>query len=127
MFALSNGVLVSIAIFATWCKSVVEGYYSKRVPNASRYFWSFGLIQSVVCGCMIAVILSFSGGIGNFSLPSVLLGVGLGVLNVVGLVTGLAANKCGPFSYTIVLRSMATLISALSGFMFGEGFPSPLQ
>ena len=127
MFALPIIVLLFIAIFTTWSKSVMEGYYAKRVPDPGRYFWSFGLIQSAMCGVMIAVILSFSGGIGTFSTRSILLGIGLGLLNVVGLVTGLAANECGPFSYTIVLRSMSTLISALSGIFFGEGFPSALQ
>ena len=127
MFALPIIVLLLIAIFTTWSKSVLEGYYAKRVPDPSRYFWSFGLIQSAMCGVMIAVILSFSGGIGIFSTRSILLGIGLGVLNVIGLVTGLSANECGPFSYTIVLRSMSTLISALSGFLFAEGFPSALQ
>ncbi len=127
MFALPVIVLLFIAIFTTWCKSVVEGYYAKRVPDPSRYFWSFGLIQSAACGCMIAVILAVSGGIGTFSPRSVLLGVALGILNVVGLVSGIAAYGCGPFSYTTVLRSMSTLISALSGFLFGEGLPSALQ
>ena len=55
MFALPIIVLLLIAIFTTWSKSVLEGYYAKRVPDPSRYFWSFGLIQSAVCGVMIAV------------------------------------------------------------------------
>lgn len=127
MFALPIPILLMLTIVFAWGKSVLGGYYAKRLPDAARYRWLFGLIQSVTCGGMIALILGLSGGLGSFSLASVLIGLVMGLANIFGLVTGLAAMERGPFSYTTVIISLSTVITALSGPFFGEGVPSVTQ
>ena len=127
MFALPISVLLVITVVTSWGKSVLGGYYAKRVPDAARFTWLFGLIQSVVCGGAIALVLGLSGGLGTFSIMSVILGLIMGLANIFGLVTNLFAMACGPFTYTTVIISMSTVITALSGPFFGEGWPSAFQ
>lgn len=120
MFALSIPALLIITILASWGKAVLGGYYAKRVPDAARFRWLFGLIQSVFCGLAITVLLALSGGLGTVSVTTVILGVILGLANIITLVTNLAALERGPFSYTTVLISLSAVIPALCGPFFGE-------
>ncbi len=120
MFALPIPVLLILTIVTSWGKMVLGGYYAKRVEDPARYRWLFGALQSVACGIAIAVLLSVSGGLGTVSLTTVLLGFGLGLGNIICLVAGIAAMERGPFSYTTVITSMSTVITALSGMFFGE-------
>jgi drug/metabolite transporter (DMT)-like permease len=68
----------------------------------------------------ILVVFLFSGGLGQFSWFSVILGVVLGVASVFGLAAALDALRIGPFSYTTVLTSLSAIIPTLSGLFFGE-------
>lgn len=65
-----------------------------------------------------AVILLCSDGLGKASLFTALLGLAFGAITVLQGIMNIVALQCGPMSYTSVIISFSTIISALSGAMF---------
>jgi len=79
---------------------------------------SGGFIFNAV-GCLsAAVILLCWGGFGQSSVFTIVLGLVFGVVTALQGITNIAALQVGPMSYTSVIISFSTLISALSGVMF---------
>lgn len=58
------------------------------------------------------------GGFGAWSVYTLLFGAAFGAVTTLRGVTNIAALNCGPMSYTSVIISFFTLISALSGVLF---------
>ena len=120
MYALPKFVLFAITIIACCVRSIFSGCYSKRVSSDNYHTWLFGLLQSIFCLVSIIGIFLISGGLGTFSLVSIGLGVLIGIADITVLVATLKALSIGPFSYTIIITSLGSVISALSGYFFGE-------
>ncbi len=120
MFSLPLPLLLVITVAASWITSVLRGAYSKSVSSASDKLWFFNLIQNLSCLIGISIIFICSGGIGEFSLYSVILGAALSLANVFGLYANLKAFAIGPFSYTAVIVALSAIIPTVSGLFFGE-------
>ena len=126
MFSLPIPVLLTVTILANWLYSLLSGYFPKKVASGARALWFFNLVRNLCCGVTILVILLCSGGLGAWSLFSVLLGLLMGLANVWGMAANMKAFAVGPFSYTTVIFSLSAVIPALSGLCFGETV-SPVQ
>ena len=94
--------------------SIAKKYYTDKGPTGL----SGGFVFNAV-GCLIAaVILLCWGGFGQSSVFTIVLGVVFGAVTALQGITNIAALQVGPMSYTSVIISFSTLISALSGVMF---------
>lgn len=120
MFALPIFVLLVMTVVASCVNSIFGGYFSKKVTAGNYYTWFYCFVQSTFCGIAVAVIFLVSGGIGTFSLHTLLLGALIGVANVLSTAACMKAFAIGPFSYTTVISSLSAIIPALSGYFFGE-------
>lgn len=120
MYSLPKFILFAITIIACCARSVFSGCYSKRVSSDNYHTWLFGLLQSVFCLASIVGIFLVSGGLGSFSLVSIGIGILIGAADITVLVATLKALSIGPFSYTVIITSLGSVISALSGYFFGE-------
>ena len=96
---------------------LVARIFKKLYTNRdSRLSGSFAY---TAVGCLVAAAVLFAwGGFGKASLFTVLLGVLFGAVTALQGVTNMAALQVGPLSYTTVIISFSTLISALSGVLF---------
>ena len=93
----------------------------KRYSDKHLASVSDGFIYNAI-GCITAaLILLCWGGFGNASTFTILLGLLFGAVTSLQGITNITALQVGPMSYTSVIISFSTLISALSGlFFFGE-------
>ena len=93
--------------------SIFKKLYTNRDSRLS------GSFAYTAVGCLVAAAVLFAwGGFGKASLFTVLLGVLFGAVTALQGVTNMAALQVGPLSYTTVIISFSTLISALSGVLF---------
>lgn len=94
--------------------SIAKKYYTDQEPTGL----SGGFVFNAV-GCLTAAaILLCWGGFGLSSVFTVILGVAFGAVTALQGITNIAAFQIGPMSYTSVIISFSTLLSALSGVMF---------
>ena len=84
--------------------------YSKRLSDDFLYTATLGIVAAVTLLCL--------GGFGHASSFTVILGVIFGAVTALQSVTYVAAFHCGPMSYTSVIISFSTIMSALSGVLF---------
>ncbi len=90
----------------------------KHYTNKATAGLSGGFIFNTV-GCVTASLtLLFWGGFDTPSLFTFLLGLLFGAITAFQGITNIAALHVGPMSYTTVIISFSTLISALSGVLF---------
>ena len=120
MYSLPIPLLFAMTIVACCVRSVFSGCYSKKVSADNYHTWLFGLIQSIFCLASIIGIFLVSGGLGSFSPLSIGLGILIGAADILSLVTMLKAMSVGPFSYTVIITSLGSVIPTLSGYFFGE-------
>lgn len=93
---------------------ITKKYYTdQESTKLSGGFW----FNAVSC-LTAAVVLLCWGGFGSASAFTVLLGVVFGAITALQGITNIAALQVGPMSYTSVIISFSTLISALSGVLF---------
>ena len=93
---------------------ITKKYYTdQETTKLSGGFW----FNAVSC-LTAAVVLLCWGGFGSASAFTVLLGVVFGAITALQGITNIAALQVGPMSYTSVIISFSTLISALSGVLF---------
>lgn len=108
-------ILFAITMAANLTGNMVRNYYSKSVSSTMAGYHLFNAATSLVCGVTLAL---FSGG--NFSLSPFTLGLAVlfGAITATQQVATSAALNVGPCSYTSVIISMSTVITALSGMLF---------
>lgn len=101
---------MTAALGGTICKK----YYTDRSSAGVFGGFVFNLV-----GCLTAAaILLCWGGIGTPSVFTVWLGIGFGAVTALQAIANVAALQVGPMSYTSVIISFSTVISALSGVVF---------
>lgn len=119
---MENGILLTVSLVAALGGSIFKKLYTNRDSRLS------GSFAYTAVGCIVAAAVLFAwGGFGKASLFTVLLGVLFGAVTALQGVTNMAALQVGPLSYTTVIISFSTLISALSGVLFFEESIGPLQ
>ena len=90
----------------------------KYFINANSMGVGGGFLFNSISTLIAGAVLFFWGGIGKISIYTILLGVGFGLLTALQGITNLLAIETGPLSYTTVIVSCSTVISALSGAIF---------
>ena len=110
---MENGILLTVSLVAALGGSIFKKLYTNRDSRLS------GSFAYTAVGCLVAAAVLFAwGGFGKASLFTLLLGVLFGAVTALQGVTNMAALQVGPLSYTTVIISFSTLISALSGVLF---------
>ena len=97
--------------------NIAKKYYTDKNSTTLAGGFVFNAV-----GCLTAaVILLCWGGLGTPSAFTIVLGMVFGAVTALQGITNIAALQVGPMSYTTVIISFSTLISALSGVaFFGE-------
>ena len=107
-------VTLILSLAAALVGSITKKYYTDKEPTGLSGDFVFNAV-----GCLTAaVILLCWGGFGTASVFTIVLGVVFGAVTALQGITNIAALQVGPMSYTSVIISFSTLISALSGVMF---------
>lgn len=106
-------ILLIVSLAAALVGSIVKKLYINRSWDMSGSF-----IYTAVGSLVAAVVLLLWGGFGTASTFTVFLGLLFGAVTALQGVTNMVALQLGPLSYTSVIISFSTLISALSGVMF---------
>ncbi len=111
---MSTPITLIFSLAAALGGNIAKKYYTDNDPTRL----SGGFVFNVV-GCLTAaVILLCWGGFGTPSVFTTVMGVVFGAVTALQGITTIAALQVGPMSYTSVIISFSTLISALSGIMF---------
>lgn len=108
-------LLFIITLAANLTGGLVRTFYSKNISSSMAGYHLFNAASSLCCGITLLVL---SGG--NFSLSpyTVIMAVLFGIITALQQITNSAALSIGPWSYTSVIISMSTVITALSGMLF---------
>ena len=107
-------VTLILSLAAALTGSIAKKYYTEKEPTGLSGVFVFNAVSSLIA----AVILLCWGGFGALSVFTIVLGVAFGVVTALQGITNISALQVGPMSYTSVIISFSTLISAFSGVMF---------
>lgn len=95
---------------------LLRNYYSKSVVSTrSSQLYLYSASTAGLSAVLIALMSGFHLSCSSYT---ILLAVGFGFITMLQNVTVTKALTIGPFSYTTVLCSAGTMISALSGYFF---------
>lgn len=126
LLLLPIGVLLTVSLAFNIVTTVTRKIYNRSAPSNKQSVWFFNTVMSFACLVFI-VVFSINpvtaepfAKLTDFSWASVGLGALFGILVLVQSITYMLALDIGPFSYTSVIVSLASLIAALSGLFFGE-------
>ena len=111
---LNIPLTLTISLAAALGGTVAKKYYTDREPTGL----SGGFVFNAVGSLAAAVVLLCWGGFGATSAFTILLGLLFGAVTAFQGIMNIAALQVGPMSYTSVIISFSTLISALSGVLF---------
>ncbi len=126
LLLIPTGILLVVSLIFNVAMTVTKKLYNRTAPAGRESNWFYNTCMSAAC---LLFILIFSidptasepfGAITDFSFVSAGLGILFGVLVLAQSYTYMWALEIGPFSYTSVIVSLASLIAALSGLWFGE-------
>lgn len=117
MLAWPLGVLLAISFGTCTVTNLTKNWYSRKISTSTRGTWYFVLVQ---CLATALLIFAINGGIGQYSHYSLVMGLVFGVVGTLQLITFMYAIAIGPFSYSTVIASMATLIPTLAGAIFWD-------
>lgn len=105
--------LLFITLSANLVMNVLSKTYQKR-QNGKHSELTYILVTSLVA----TVILACMGGIKKCSLFTLFLGIGFGAVNFGLLYSLFLSYLYGPYTYTFVIFSLATLLPTFSGCIF---------
>ena len=105
---MSIPVTLIISLLAALCGGIAKKFYTERASSVL----SGGFIFNAVSCLSAALVLLCWGGIGTASVFTVGLGVVFGAVTALQGITNISALQLGPMSYTSVIISFSTLISA---------------
>jgi len=109
-------VLLIISMASCLFCAVIKKIYSQKASENLTYIHSFNAIAGIVS----AIVLFLWGGFGECSLYTAVLGTIFGVVTSLQYIFMMKALQLGPLSFTTVISSFSTVISALSGLFFGD-------
>ena len=106
--------MLIISMAACLAGGLISKYFLEKAPKTHFYTFIFNGAAAAV----VVLTLLCMGGFGEASAFTILLGFAFGFTNALQAVTRMMALNAGPLSYTSVIISFSTVISALSGIMF---------
>ena len=105
---------LTLSLLAGLLGNVCKKFYTLNKKLSVSGGFIFNAITSITAG----IVLLCWGGFGNTSTFTILLGIAFGVVTALQGITNIVALQWGPMSYTSVIISFSTIISALSGVAF---------
>ena len=111
---MNDTLMLVLSMAACLLGSIIRKYYTDKTGGNLRGIYVFNIVTSLLT-CLILLVW---GGVGSISLFTLLLACLFGIVTVAQTVFMLKALDTGPMSYTTVICSFSSLISALSGTMF---------
>lgn len=124
---ITQTVLISVSIICSLLYSVLRNNFSKKTAKTTSDPHFFNFMSSVICAVAMLAIMLVTGNTA-ISWFTIILVVLFGVATAVNSVTHLKALEVGPLSYTTLITTCSTFITALSGmFFFGEPSIRPIQ
>jgi drug/metabolite transporter (DMT)-like permease len=126
LLLIPTGILLVVSLIFNVAMTVTKKLYNRTAPAGRESNWFYNTCMGAAC---LLFILIFSidptavepfGAITDFSFVSAGLGILFGILVLAQSYTYMWALEIGPFSYTSVIVSLASLIAAISGIWFGE-------
>lgn len=106
--------LLIITLLAALCVSVTRKHCMDKTLGKKSIIYFYNSI----CFGTAAIALATTGGFATVSLFTIVLAVLFGIVTALAGISQSEALTCGPMSYTSVICSFATLISAMSGVLF---------
>ena len=107
-------ITLIVSMSAALLGTILRKLYTDRTQGNTAAVFLF----NGICSLIAALILFLWGGITSISPFTLILGVVFGLVTAIQTVTNLKAIEVGPLSYTTVIISCSTLISAISGALF---------
>ncbi len=111
---MNNWILLAVSMAFCLGGDILRKWFTERHGEAQ---WKI-FTCNTVCSLVACLVLLLWGGIGSVSLFTALLGVLFGTVTALQAITTMKALQAGPMSYTTVIISCSTILSALSGFLF---------
>lgn len=111
---MNDTIMLACSMAACLSVTVIRKYYSDKTSGTMGSILAFNSVGSAVS----ALVLLALNGFGSASVFTVLLGCAFGVITALQTIANLKALDSGPMSYTSVIVSCSTVISAISGALF---------
>lgn len=108
-------ILLTITLAAQTIQTLLRRVYCNRVSNTNSGYNILNAVLSAVCALTLAACSEFNLPCSNYTLISAII---FGIITALGCVFSLVATGIGPLSYTTVIISSSTVITALSGYIF---------
>lgn len=108
-------MLLTITLAAQTIQTLLRRVYCNRVSNTNSGYNILNAVLSAVCALALAACNEFNLPCSNYTLISAII---FGIITALGCVFSLVATGIGPLSYTTVIISSSTVITALSGCIF---------
>lgn len=105
-------ILLPITMASSLTFGIVRNYFCKDFSSSNRGRFLFNAVLSFICAIFI---FCFSGFQIKASTYTLLLAIAFGVVTTLSTVLYLVAVSKGPWSYTSVIISSSTIITALAG------------
>lgn len=116
-------VLLTISLAVALGGSVISKYYTNKTSSGFVPLFLYNAIASFVG----AIVFLCWGGFGDFSFFTLFLGALFGFIVSVQTVATMLALRVGPMSFTTVIVSFSTVLTALSGALFWDEKLKTLQ
>lgn len=124
LLSLPVPLLFVITMAACFASSVCKRNYSKSFSDTQSGLFFYNGVSGFICA---AVLLALSGFACTMSWYTALMGALFGVLTMTSAITNLKATAIGPWAYTTVIVSLATIIPTFSGVLFWNEKLNALQ
>lgn len=108
-------LLLTITLLAQTVSTLLRRVYSDKVSCTKSGYNIFNAVLSAVCAIVLAALSGFNLECSTYTLVSAII---FGVITALSSVFVLMATGIGPLSYTTVIASSSTVITALSGCIF---------
>ena len=120
---MNDVILLLISMAACLGVTLLRKVYMDKSGSGLAPVFLFNGLSSLVA---LPVIIMF-GGLGDVSAFTIILGIVSGIVTSVSAIAALKAVSVGPVSFTSLICSLSTVISALSGAMFFNESIAPAQ
>lgn len=108
-------LLLLISVFVCLISGTIGNLYSKKYISGIKDRFLYGMITQSFAAIVLFV---FSGFTLKCSTYTIVLAICFGAITVIQSLSNLSALAIGPWSYTTVIGSVSTVITALSGYLF---------
>ena len=109
-------VILIISMFACLAGNIMRKYAGDKFINKNAMYQAYNALMSI--GSVVGLILV--GGIPEISRFTLLLGIMFGVVTALQQIFMIKAYVQGPFSYTVVIVTLSSVIPALSGYFLWD-------